>query len=296
MNVRELQAVKAVITRGTVTKAAEQLGVSQPALSNLVANLERRIGFKLFERAGGRLLPTVEGILLSDEAEKVLSGLDKLSHLARDLREQRAGLLRVGCLPGLGIEFVPRLLAGFLADRPNVKVVLQVRTSAEIKEWVAARQFDVAIAELPADDAAIDVDPFSMRCVCVMPKGHPLTAKKRITPVDLSGVPVVTLNRDHMTYFRVTRAFEQARAKMNVCAEMHLFAPACAMVASGIGVSIIEPITASTYANRGLVCRPFDPPIPFDLGIMYPSNRPRSLLAQAFAEVLKHAMTPYVQA
>ncbi|HJV50647.1 MAG TPA: LysR substrate-binding domain-containing protein [Noviherbaspirillum sp.] len=296
MNVRELQALRAVIARGTVTRAAEHLGVSQPALSNLIANLERRIGIKLFERAGGRLSPTAEGIHLSDEAEKLLIGLDKLSHLAQDLREQKAGLLRVGCLPGLGIDFVPRLLAGFLADRPNVKLMLQVRTSAEVKEWIAARQFDVGIAELPADEAAIDVDPFSVRCVCVMPQGHPLTAKKRITPKDLSGVPIVTLNRDHMTFFRITRAFEQARAKLNVCAEMHMFAPACTMVASGIGVSIIEPITASTYADRGLECRPFDPPIPFDLGIMYPANRPRSLLAQSFAEVLKDAMSPYVQA
>lgn len=295
MNFRELQAVKAVIARGTVTRAAEQLGVSQPALSNVIANLERRIGFRLFERAGGRLSPTAEAILLSDEAEKVLAGLDKLSQLARDLREQKAGLLRVGCLPGLGIEFVPRLLAAFLTDRPNVKLVLQVRTSAEVKEWVAARQFDVAIAELPADDAAIDVDPCSMRCVCVMPKGHPLTAKKRISPMDLSGVPVVTLNRDHMTFFRITSAFEQARVKLNVCAEVHLFAPACAMVACGIGVSIIEPITASTYASRGIEIRPFDPPIPFDLGIMFPANRPRSLLAQTFAEVLKRAMSPYIQ-
>lgn len=296
MNVRELQAVKAVIARGTVTRAAEQLGVSQPALSNLIANLERRIGLKLFERAGGRLSPTAEGIQLSDEAEKVLSGLDKLAHLARDLREQKAGLLRVGCLPGLGIEFVPRLLAGFLADRPNVRLVLQVRTSAEVQDWVSARQLDVGIAELPANDAAIDVDPFSMRSVCVIPKGHPLTAKQRITPKDLSGVPFVTLNRDHMTYFRVARAFEQAHAKLNFCAEVNLFAPACTMVASGIGVSIIEPITASTYANRGLECRPFDPPIPYDLGIIYPANRPRSLLALAFADVLKRAISPYVQA
>lgn len=296
MNIRELQAVRAVIARGTVTKAAEQLGVSQPALSNLVANLERRIGFKLFERVSGRLSPTTEGLYLSSEAEKVLSGLDKLSHLAHDLREQKAGLLRVGCLPGLGIDFVPRLLAGFLTDRPNVKLMLQVRTSEEVKEWISAQQLDIGIAELPVDDSAIDVDPFSMHCVCVMPKGHPLTAKKRITPKDLSGVPVVTLNRDHMTYFRITKAFEQARAKLNVCAEMHMFAPACTMVASGIGVSIIDPITASTYANRGLECRPFDPPIPFDQGILYPANRPRSLLVQAFAEVLKTAMSPHVQA
>lgn len=295
MNDRELRAVKALIARGTVTRAAEQLSVSQPALSNLIANLERRIGLKLFSRAGGRLLPTAEGIQLANEAEKVLSSLDKLSDLARDLREKKAGLLRVGCLPGLGMEFVPSLLAGFLADRPNVRLVLQVRASAEIREWVSAKQFDVGIAELPADNAAVDVEPFRMRCVCVLPKGHPLTAKKRITPKDLSGVPFVTMKPDHMTYFRVARAFEDAHAKLNVCAEVHQFTPACTMVASGIGVSIIDPIIASTYANRGLECRPFDPPIPFDLGIIYPANRPRSLLAEAFSDVLKLAMSPYVQ-
>lgn len=295
MNVRELHALKAVINRGTVTRAAEQLGVSQPALSTMISNMERRLGFKLFERAGGRLSPTAEAIHLSDEAEKVLSGLDKLSHLARNLREQKAGLLRVGSLPGLGIEFVPRLLAQFLVDRPDVRLQFQARSSADVREWIAARQLDVGIAELPADDAAIDVDPVSLRCVCAMPKGHPLTAKKRITPKDLSGMPVLTLNRDHMTYFRISRAFEQAHVRLNVRAEVHLFAPACAMVAQGLGVSIIDPITASTYANRGIETRPFDPPIPFDLGILYPANRPRSLLAQELGAVLKHAMSPYVE-
>ena len=295
MNVRELQAVKAVIAKGTVTRAAEQLRVSQPALSNLIANMERRIGFKLFERGGGRLSPTAEALHLSDEAEKILSGLDKLSQLARDLREHKAGQLRVGSLPGLGTDFVPRLLAHFLADRPNVKLLLQIRSSPEVREWVAARQFDVGLAELPADDPSIDVDAFSLRCVCVMPKGHPLTAKKRVGPKDLNGIPMVMLNRDHMTYFRIVNAFEQTGAKLNVRAEVHLFAPACAMVTCGLGVSIIDPITASTYSGRGLEIRPFDPPIPFDLGILYQAHRPRTLLAQEFAAALKLAMSPYIE-
>lgn len=293
MNIRELQALKAIIARGTVTSAAEQLGVSQPALSSAVATMERRLGFKLFERAGGRLTPTDEAVHLSDESDKVLSGLDKLEQLASDLREQRAGSLKVGCLPGLGVDFVPRLLGRFVADRPSVKLQYQVRPSAQVREWVSARQLDLGVAELPADHQAIDVEPISLRCVCVMPEGHALVGRDRIRPKDLKGVPLVTLNRDHMTYFRIARAFEQARIKLDVRAEMHLFAPACVMVASGIGVSIIDPVTASTFIGRGLQVRPFDPPIPFDIGILYPANRPRSLLAQAFAKVLHQAIAPY---
>ncbi len=296
MNVRQLQALKAIIARGTVTQAAELLGVSQPALSSLIANMEREVGFKVFERSNGRLSPTTEAYYISHEAEKILSGLDKLSQLARDLRDRKAGQLRVASLPGLGIDFVPCLLADFMAKRPDIQLSLQVRSSVEIKEWIAARQFDIGIAEMPVDDPAVEVESLSMRCVCVLPEGHPLTAKKRLTPKDLNAVPFITLNRDHMTYFRIVSAFENAGMKLNVAAEVLLFAPACALVAGGVGVSIIDPVTASTYAERGIEVRPFDPPIPFDIGIMYPAHRPRSLLAQEFATVLKQALSPYVRA
>ena len=294
MNIRQLQALKAIIARGTVTQAAESLGVSQPALSSLIANMEREVGFKVFERSNGRLSPTTEAYSISDEAEKILSGLDKLSQLARDLRDRKAGQLRVASLPGLGIDFIPSLLADFMKDRPDIQLSLQVRSSIEIKEWIAAGQFDIGVAETPVDDPAVETEPLSMRCVCVLPQGHPLAAKKRITPKDLKAVPFITLNRDHMTYFRVVNAFENAGVTLNVRAEVRWFAPACAMVSRGIGVSIIDPVTASTYADSGIEIRPFDPPVPFDIGILYPAHRPRSLLAQEFATVLKQALSPYV--
>lgn len=294
MHIRQLMALRAVISSGTTTQAAEVLGVTQPAVSSLIATLEKEVGFKLFERVKGRLVPTLEADRMAEEAERTIASFRRMEEMAHDLRQLAAGQLRIACMPGIALDFMPRVLARFQADKPDIKVSLQIRSSMRVREWISAQYFDLGIAELPVDDPAIEVEPLQMRCVCVMPEKHPLARKKVITPQDLDEVPFISLNGDHMTYFRIADAFEEAGAKLNVRAEVQLFAPACAMVASGGGVSIVDPVSAKVYEGRGIAVRPFRPAIRFDVGLMFPAYRPRSLLMQNFVTTLKQAMQPYL--
>lgn len=287
MQIRQLKALRAVVATGTTTQAAELLGVTQPAVSSLIGTLEHEMGLTLFERAKGRLRPTPEALHLAEEAEKTISSINRISEVASELRNLQAGQLRLASLPGLGLEFLPRVIARFLENKPGVSASLQIRSSAHVRERVAAQYLDLGIAEMPIDDPAIEYESFSLRCVCVMPKHHPLARKRRITPHDLSGLPFISLNREHMTFFRISSAFEAAGAKFNVKVESQLFSPACIMVAEGVGVSIVEPICAHEHARRGIVARPFDPPIAFDIGLMYPAYRVRSLLTNEFIKLLK---------
>lgn len=294
MQIRQLKALRAVIATGTTTQAAEFLNVTQPAISNLIASLERELGFELFERSKGRLTPTPEAFRLAEEAEKTISSFNRITEVARDLRDLKAGQLRIACLPGLALDFLPRVIAKFLKEKPDVTASLQIRSSARVKEWVAAQYLDLGVAELPADDPAIECEPLEMQCVCVLPERHPLAKKKVITPHDLDGVPFVALNRDHMTFFRISNAFEAANAKFNVKVEAQLFSPACVLVAEGVGVSLVDPVSAKVHARRGITTRPFQPPIPFDIGLMYPAYRPRSLLVQNFVSLLRIELADYV--
>ena len=116
---RQFQAFHATIEHGTVTGAAEHLGISQPAISNLLAQLERRTKLRLFERSRGRLLPTPEAVVLFDEIDTVVRGLDHVNQAVVDLQNQRAGQLQVATSHALAFGFMPAEIAAFSKQRPN---------------------------------------------------------------------------------------------------------------------------------------------------------------------------------
>ena len=294
MNLRQLHAFKAVMQEGTLTQAADVMAVTQPAMSSLIANLEQSVGFPLFKRHKSRVHPTPEAQQFYEEVEKVLSAAEAATRSAKDIRDLELGYLRIACMPGLSLVFLPRVVARFAENRPGVKVALQTRSSLQVKQWMGAQLYDIGLAELPADDPAIDVEHFSMDCVCVLPEDHPLTAHKVITPALLNGVPFISLSRDHMTHFRLKEAFEAAKVAWQPRFECQLFAPACSLVAAGAGVSVIDPVTAADYEGRGVVVRPFEPRIPFDIGILHPGMRPGSRLAHEFSALLKESLASYL--
>ena len=293
MNIRQLEAFRAVMVAGSVTGAGEILRISQPAVSRLIADLERDVGFSLFARRRKRLHPTPEATYLFGEVERSFSGVDKITQVVQDIRNLKTGYLQIACLASLSFRFLPAVVTEFLAGRPDVMVSLQPRSSAKMVEWIEAQQFDIGIAELPAEHPAIDLEPVSLRCVCVLPPGHPLAHKEIISAADLDGLPFISLNRDHATSRHLQNAFAQARAKRNVWVETRLFATACGFVASGGGVSVVDPLTAADYVPWGVEIRRFEPAIPFDIGILFPAHRPRSRLVESFAATLEERLRPF---
>lgn len=293
MNIRQLQCFQAVMTHGTATVAASALGISQPAVSLALSTLERELGFALFERVNGRLRPTREAAFLIDDARGALGALDRTSQTARAIRESTHGNLVIACYPGIALEFMPKLLSGFLKARPNVRVELQSRDSNIIHDQIPAQSFDVAIADLPVNRQDIFTRAISLECVCVLPKKHPLARKRVITPRDLDGTPFFTLFKEHMVYYRTANSFAAVNAHWNVVAECRFFASACSFVSQGWGASIVDPITAEDFVSRGVVARTFRPTITYDLGIIQPRRRPQAKLSKIFVQQLERSMEKY---
>ena len=294
MKLRQLQAFKIVLDEGSITLAAERFGITQPAMSTLIGKLEEEIGFALFDRHKGRLRPTPEAIRFHEEVDQALSGFDKVSRTARDIRDLNTGHLRIASYPGVSFGLLPQVIAEFSRQHSDVRLSLQTRSSVQVQEWLASQLFDIGIAELPIDHPAIDVEPIILDCVCVLPADHPLTSLEAIAPRDLTHYPVISLNPDHMTHFRLKAAFEAAGVAWRPFVECQLFASACALVAEGVGITLADPFTADDFKTRGVELRPFTPAIPFDIGLLYPSLRPRSMLTVAFEKLLKKRLQPYL--
>ena len=133
---RQLQAFHATVESGTVTGAAEALGISQPGISNLLSELERQTGFALFERMHGRLIPTPEAQLMYREIETVVRGLDHVAQTVVDLQNKQIGHLQVASQHSMSFGFIPKLIAEFAHDKPEINISFQSQYSTKIKEWI----------------------------------------------------------------------------------------------------------------------------------------------------------------
>ncbi|MDP3886220.1 MAG: LysR substrate-binding domain-containing protein [Hydrogenophaga sp.] len=284
----QLEAFRSVMLVGTVVGAARLLNVTQPGVSRSIGLLELRIGYKLFERHGRRLVPTPEAEALYREIEPLYGSLDRIAEIAQDIRFQRAGALRIGTLPALAQWLVPRGIARFLASRPRVTVSVESLPSRQIAERVSTRQFDVGIVELPQYRSAIAIEPLEpVPFVAVIPAAHRLAGKALISLKDLDGERMVLLAPQSVVRHQIDDVLSSLDVVPNVVLETPSSSIACALVAAGTGITLVGQHTAKPFAGQQVEIRPIKEAFASRLGIIFPESGARLSLANAFANDLR---------
>lgn len=288
LNLRQIESFRSVMLTGTVVGAARLMNVTQPGVSRSIGLLELRIGYKLFERRGRRLVPTAEAEALYREIEPLYGSLERIAQVAQDIHFQRAGALRVATLPALAQWLVPRGIARFLASRPKVTVFVQSLPSRQIAELVSTRQFDVGVVELPLSRPAIAIEPLEpVRSMVVMPAAHRLAHRKQVSLQDLGGERMVLLSQHSFVRYQIDDAFSSLGVAPNVVLETPSSSIACALVAAGAGITLVSKWTAEPFAGPLVVVRPLKEALASRYGIIFPESRPRLPLADAFADELR---------
>src|SRR6187399_2597210 len=139
LNLRQIEAFKAVIERGSISSAADMVHISQPAMSKLIAHFEADTGLKLFDRLKGRLAPTECGMRLYKEIERIFTGVRQVENAAEAIRREERTQLVAGILPALSGSFIQRATTGFRNERRNVFCSVQSLSSQWIVEWLVTR-------------------------------------------------------------------------------------------------------------------------------------------------------------
>ncbi|GGF77323.1 transcriptional regulator [Azorhizobium oxalatiphilum] len=286
LNAVQLDIFHAVVATGSVTAASRRLNLSQPAVSRRLADLERSLGFALFLREGKRLIITPEGTAFHDELTVSYVGLERLAKVARDIRELRRGHLRVAAIPAMCFGPVPQAIARFMQEHPQTKITFEVHASARILDGLAAGLFDVGVTQMPAAFSSLTVEyTYYAPCLCVMPVGHPLSAKSAVTLQDLASYPLISLPHDTEVGHALMRRFE-AFGQVTPRAEALTSMAACALVAAGAGVTLCDPFTASSFGEGRLITRPFQPAIDFSFRVLRPERRVASRPVQALVDTI----------
>lgn len=290
MNVRQLQAFRSVMDLGSVTRAAEALRISQPAVSKLIANLGRDCGFELFQRSGNRLIPTAEALSLYREVERIFMGVEHIERHAEAIRDLRSGQIAIAAFPAIATRPLPRLITKFLHTHPDTRFSLVARSGRLLVELVAADRVDLGIGLMLPEHPGVEAhNAGSFEAVCVMSRGHRLAQRKFIRAADLDNEPFISLGSEDQSRFRIDKAFEGSGIRRRITIEAQQSEAACMFASEGAGIAIVDPFSAAEFSSDQLVVKPFRPQVHFDLWLMSPVYRRRSLIVDAFVDLFRRS-------
>ncbi|MDX7999192.1 LysR family transcriptional regulator [Xenorhabdus sp. Reich] len=287
---RHIEIFHAVMTTKNLTDAATLLKTSQPTVSRELARLEQLLKFKLFDRIKGRLFPTAQGLRLFEEVQRSYYGLERIINAADSIRQFDHAQLSIACLPMFSQSLLPKACNSFIQSYPEAKLTIIPQESPLLEEWLSAQRHDLGLTEHLQTPAGTEQETLmTLNEVCVLPASHPLCQKPQLTPEDFSGEKFISLSITDSYRQLIDTIFAEHHINRNMVIETHSAASICAMITEGIGLSIVNPLTALDYSenNANICLRPFSIDIPFTVSLIKPIHRPSSEPVETFITHLK---------
>ncbi|ANT63782.1 transcriptional regulator (plasmid) [Salipiger sp. CCB-MM3] len=267
MRARQLEVFTAVMRAGTVTEAARMLNISQPALSQVLRHTEDELGFALFDREKGRLKPTPEALELYPEAERLFGELEGLRRMTADLRQGRAGLVRIGCSTPPAMSLLPRVMAAFRTRHPDIALRCNVAPVQSLRTML--REGDTALALALTDrmpeDIEVEVLGRTGFC-CLLPKGHSLAAREAIALGDLGEEFVISYRSATRPFDELDKAARRLGHRFEPRLEIDTSISAVGFVQAGLGIAVVDSLLPWEQFD-GIEIRPLDgaPALPLSL-------------------------------
>ncbi|MBV7501714.1 LysR family transcriptional regulator [Achromobacter sp. ACM05] len=289
MELRQLEAFAAVMSTGSVTAAGRLLGRSQPAISRLLQELEAEIGYPLFARSGPRVTPTEQGFLLYDDVERALTSLQQIRGRADEIARGQAQPLLVTATSALAAGLVPAALKRIEDRLGAARVQLRSASPERVVHAVLSGAAQLGVTSLPLEHRGLTVHWIAQApCVVALPEDDPV-AQHAVVPVSaLAGRRLITMANPYRLRRRLDAALSHNVQALGTI-ETNSSVNALAAVRAGLGVSVLEPVTAYGSPVAGVAIRPIDLDIPFFFGVITPQSQTLTPACQAMADALAEA-------
>ncbi len=289
---RQVDAFRTVVSTGTVTEAATMLGISQPAVSRLLSDLEAEVGFALFQRSGRVLVPTDEARLLVEEVRQAVSGMEHIKQAAQAIGNFGHARLSLVTTPAFASELAPDLIRAFASACPEAMARLEFEANDDSVEWLVSQNYDFGItSSIPSNPSFDSLMLADDDVHCVLPEGHRLTDKAVIQARDLADESFVSYMGSSRFRFEVDRFFEAKSISRSMKYETRTTDGVCRLVARGLGVSIVGMSKGHSGMIPGCITRPFAAPLNFQTVLFWSKNRPLSTVAQIFLNLAKETLS-----
>lgn len=278
---RQLEVLVAVASTGTVRAAAGQLHLSQPAVSMALAELERLLGYRVFDRVQRRLHLNARGRRLLPKAREILERLREFG--LEDSGSDLTGELRLGASNTIGNYLVGDLIGGFVAAHPRVAIRLHVDNSASILAGMLDYSLDLGCIEGPATHPQLELLPWRRDSLCVCaPPGHRLAGRKRLRPDDFAGARWILREAGSATRSQAERALASLPAGETVL-ELDQSEAIKQAVIAGLGLALLPAVAVQDARAAGRIAVLPTPFLPLqrELSLVLHRQRHRGALLQA---------------
>lgn len=297
MRLRQIEVFYAVYTSGSMTNAASSLNVSQPSVSKVLAHAEQQLGFQLFERTRGKLVPTPEAHALFKHVSVVYQDLDHLRQVAKNLRTAEAGRVRVASTPALGIELLPDAVATFRKLHPGIVFEIETLHLDELNSALLESRVDVGLGFEPVGLPGIRQRPLTKgRFVVIAPPDAFLDDVDSVSLADISACPFIGLNSRGPLGRLLSTYIANNDVELDVVAWTETYHIARALVASGAGIAIVDEITARSATGGAVRTIALTPKLGFTVSALHLDNAPLSIAAKQFISHLRESINRFLRA
>ncbi len=287
MNARQLEIFRAIVRDGSLTAAANSLNISQPAVSKMLRHLEAQLGYALFDRIGGRLVPTMEAQILFVDADRVFREMESLKQLALDIRERHIGLLRIGASLPVTYALVSETLARFRRSHAAVKVHLRSVPKEELAEALRVGDIDVALTLSTIHEPTVRSQVLAqVPVVAVMRSDDALAGREHVEPADIAGRALISYDGRANVTPGLRRAFAGQNCVFDPTIQISSSIGALPLVQGGLGVAVVDGLVPwEEFASIRVL--PFLPRVEMTLAASTNSARVASRFVDPFLAELK---------
>ncbi len=297
MRLRQIEVFHAVYSAGSITSAANMLHVSQPSVSKVLAHAEQQLGYALFERSRGKLIPTPEAHRLFKHVSTVYRDIDRLRHVAENLRLGDSGRIRIASTPAFGLDVLPRAIASFRREHENALFEIETLHLDELNDALLEGRVDFGLAFEPLSSPGIEQETLATgRFVVLAPADEDFGDKTSLKLEDIADRPFIALNSRGPLGQSLSTHFASSGVDLNIVTWTETYHVAKALVARGVGVTITDEITARSGPTADIQILPLTPRLEYRINTLRLANEPMSVLGTNFVEHLRSSLGEFLRA
>ncbi len=297
MTLRQIEVVRAIIVTGTIANAAKLLNVSAPGISRLMKYTERSLRLKLFERRGGRYVPTPQAQDIFEQINGVYKKVDDLQYTLARIERGGDVEFRLGSVPSISHVMVPRAIVRLRGMHPELKLDINILKIEEALDYILLGKGEVAVMSYRLSHPSIDFVPL-MRgsLVCIVPDGHPLADRPSVSARDMARYPMIGIEPTDPYGRIMCELFERENVPFDLIIKARFGTTVCALVKAGLGIAIIDEFTVAHGSMPGVTIVPIAEDTPFQTYVAVRNDRALSRYAENFIVLLRAEMRAVVDA
>lgn len=288
MRLRHIELFHAIYTTGSITSAAKLLFVSQPSVSKVLAHAEKQLGFSLFIREKGKLIPTAEANMLFCDVDQIYKQLRLIKRMTDNIRQGEKGRINIAISPALGFELIPDAISEFHSMHPDVQFSVKTLHNDEAQQALLEHRFDLVILFSTPALPGVEEVPLGESEMVIMYPCSQFPDYPSILPVDtLKETDLIGIRDSGPLGELIWNRLADSELDVSSFSQVDTYYIAASLVGRGLGGCTIDRFTAHASSTKKNGVASFDPPIPFQIKALHLESQPLSRISLDFLDLVK---------